>query len=639
VKKVDKGKIKKSRDIVSAIVNPSTQTFSRVFNFILFCLVAPLILFNLLWFFDAQQLFLNETFLNLARLILLTSYLALTFHGASKKILNLNSVSSIIFLALIVSASQMNRVFSNHPDTNADSVTSHLLLTEAISSGWNPLKPEGVNSNSISAGTLLIQTDLSKGRVETGIGFQTIQAFYNLLFGIESSYLLVNFLFLALAVVKLLEVFELLDSKKLTRKTLEGTISTIGLISVFLMSPIVIQQVNSAYTDLAGYCLLVCCILICARIFLHDGLEKNSVISFITLIILTPSIKLQLIALMFPLVLAFLYVVMKRSLIFMKGFEHKGEKTPSISNLRQPKVLISILVLLPLMYFPIGMLVSDILKGKLPLHADKSWVASTWSGSIPEFTEMNGVERVQTVIAGRTALNPSEILLDGLFRIPTRSERNDAGYLDSRVAGFGPLWGDLLLVSSLFALISILLVAYLSRTRKIPLDLGATQLQKRMYFSGYLLLSYWIVSVAMPLSFMARYYPHYIAMVFLGIYIISIVIRIVNRYILLSLLLKNVFWGLLLLIVLNFQITFVSYLDIKNQQNELIQQMKAKRLSMQNFGDYKEVKYYFRNKTGLILATTGEISQESFSKNATVECKESDRLVLITDETGVCGIR
>jgi hypothetical protein len=70
-----------------------------------------------------------------------------------------------------------------------------------------------------------------------------------------------------------------------------------------------------------------------------------------------------------------------------------------------------------------------------------------------------------------------------------------------------------------------------------------------------------------------------------------------------------------------------------------MQQMKAKRLSMQNFGEYKEVKYYFRNKTGLILATTGEISQESFSKNATVECKESDRLVLITDETGVCGIR
>jgi len=639
VKKVDKGKIKKSRDIVSAIVNPSTQTFSRVFNFILFCLVAPLILFNLLWFFDAQQLFLNETFLNLARLILLTSYLALTFHGASKKILNLNSVSSIIFLALIVSASQTNRVFSNHPDTNADSVTSHLLLTEAISSGWNPLKPEGENSNSISAGTLLIQTDLSKGRVETGIGFQTIQAFYNLLFGIESSYLLVNFLFLALAVVKLLEVFELLDSKKPTRKTLEGTISTIGLISVFLMSPIVIQQVNSAYTDLAGYCLLVCCILICARIFLHDGLEKNSVISFITLIILTPSIKLQLIALMFPLVLAFLYVVMKRSLIFMKGFEHKGEKTPSISNLRQPKVLISILVLLPLMYFPIGMLVSDILKGKLPLHADKSWVASTWGGSIPEFVEMNGVERVQTIVTGRTSLNPSEILKDGLFSVPTRSERNDAGFLDSRIAGFGPLWGDVLLISSLFALGSMFLVAYLSRIRKTPLDLQVKQPQKKIYFSAYLLVSYSIISVFMPLSFMARYYPQYIAMAFLNIYIILIAINTLSSQILLRLLLKNIYWVLLLLIVLNFQIIFVSHLDIKNNSNELIQQLKAERLSLQSSGEFKEVRYYFRNKTGLILAATGEISQQSFSKNATLECKENDKLVLITDEVGVCGIR
>jgi hypothetical protein len=67
--------------------------------------------------------------------------------------------------------------------------------------------------------------------------------------------------------------------------------------------------------------------------------------------------------------------------------------------------------------------------------------------------------------------------------------------------------------------------------------------------------------------------------------------------------------------------------------------MKAERVSLQSSGEFKEVRYYFRSKTGLILATTGEISQESFSKNATVECKESDKLVLITDETGVCGIR
>ena len=67
--------------------------------------------------------------------------------------------------------------------------------------------------------------------------------------------------------------------------------------------------------------------------------------------------------------------------------------------------------------------------------------------------------------------------------------------------------------------------------------------------------------------------------------------------------------------------------------------MKAERLFLQSSGEFKEVKYYFRNKTGLILATTGEISQQSFSKNAILECKESDTLVIVTDEAGVCGIR
>ena len=56
-------------------------------------------------------------------------------------------------------------------------------------------------------------------------------------------------------------------------------------------------------------------------------------------------------------------------------------------------------------------------------------------------------------------------------------------------------------------------------------------------------------------------------------------------------------------------------------------------------GEFKEVRYYFRAKTGLILAITGEINQESFSKSATLECKKSNELVLITNETGVCGIR
>jgi hypothetical protein len=569
-------------------------------------------------------------------------FFAFTFEGTSKKFLNSDSISGFVFFALVAIATQINRAFSNHPDTNSDSAGSHLLLTEAISTGWSPLKPEGEYSNLVSSGSLFAKTDLSELSVETGVGFQTIQAFCNLLLGVESTYLFVNFLFLSLTVVKLLEVFDLLDSRKQTRNTLEVKISSIGVISIFLMSPIVIQQVNSAYADLVVYCLLVCCILVCARIFLFDGLEKGSVISFIILLIITPSIKLHLIVLIIPLVLTFLYVVIRRYLMFMKGTEHKRDKALYIKSLRQPRVLISIFALMSLVYFPIGKFVSNILKGKLPFLTDKSLVDNSWNGSIPEFIEMNGVERVRTVITGRTSLNPSEILMDGLFSIPTKSERNDAGYLDSRVAGFGPLWGDLLLVSSLFALGSVFLVTYLGRTRKTRFDFEKTQRQKKvMYFSAYLLLCYSIISVLMPLSFNARYNPQYIAMAFLSIYIISIGMNIASSHLFLplNLVLKATFRALIFLIVLNFQITFASHLDVKSNSNRLIQKMQAERISLQSSSEFKEVRYYFRAKTGLILALTGEISQESFSKSATLECKKSDELVLITNETGVCGIR
>jgi hypothetical protein len=639
VKKVDKGKVEKKKNSLKPTVNSSTQTFSRVFSLILFFLVTPIVLFNLLWLFDAQHLALRETFLNLARLILLAVYFILTFRGASKKIINQNSVSGFIFLALIVSASQMNRLFSNHPDTNSDSVTSHLLLTEAISTGWNPLKPESESSKLIASSSLLIQTSLNEDRVEAGIGFQTIQAFYNILLGVESSYLFVNILFLTLTAVKLFEVFELLDSKKRSRNTLGGKLLPIGAIAIFLMSPVVIQQVNSAYTDLVGYCFLANCILICARIFLYERLEKSSVTSFILLVILAPSIKLQLIVFMTPLILAFFYVVTRRCQKFINSPKYEDNVTLYIKNIQHPRVLIFTLVLLSLMYFPIGKFALNILKGKMPLLTDKSLVASSWNGSIPEFMEMNGFERVQTVIVGRTSLNPSEILRDGLFSIPTRFEHNDAGFLDSRIAGFGPLWGDLLFISFVFALGSMFLVAYLIGTRKIQSDLEVRQLQRKICFSTYLLVSYSIISVLMPLSFNARYHPQYIVMAFLSIYIILISMKIVSGNLLLDLIFKIVCSTLLLLIVLNFQIILTSYLNIKSYSNNLIQQMKDERVFLQSSGEFKEVRYYFRNKTGLILATTGEISQESFSKNATVECQQSDKLVLITDETGVCGIR
>ena len=639
MKKVGEAKAKNRPHKLNAIVNHSTNTSNRLFGLILLFLIIPLVFFNFLWFFDAQLTLLSETFLNLVRICLLVGFFAYTFFGSSKDNFRSNLDSSTIFLTILAIAGQTNRIFSTHPDTSSDSVSSHLLVTEAISTGWNPLNPAGENSNLISSSSLFNLVGLSEGRVELGIGFQTIQSFYNLLLGVESSYLFVNILFLTLAAVKLHEISVLLGSKK-TQNTLREKLLPIGAISIFLMSPIVIQQVNSAYTDLAVYCLLVCCILVSIRIFLFVGLEKNSVISFIILMIIAPSIKLHLIALIIPPTFAFLYVVVRRCQILKNGAEYKADVALYVKNSRQLRVWIFAITLLALIYFPIGKFASNILKGKMPNLADKSLVNNSWGGSIPEFTEMNGLERVRTIITGRTSLNPSEILKDGLFSIPTGSELNDAGFLDSRVAGFGPLWGDLLLISSLFALGSICLVAYLSRARKAQFDFEEIQLVKRkMYFFSYLLLSYTFISALMPLSFNARYNPQYIAMAFLSIYIISIAMKVLGSQFFLNSILKITLTTVLFLIVWNFQITFASHLDIKSNSIKLIQEMKAERISLQSSGEFKNVRYYFGNKPGLILATTGEISQKSFSKNATAECKKSDKLVLITDEVGLCGIR
>ena len=235
MKKVQKSKAVKSRNLVKAKVIHSTRITTGIFSLILFLIVTPLIFFNLLWFLDVQRVTLSDTFLNLLRLCLLVGFLSYMTYNYSKNQLTANLASGIIVFTLIALASQINRLFSNHPDTNADSVTSHLLLTEAISIGWNPLKPEGESSTLISSSSLLVQSNLSESRIETGIGFSTIQAFYNLLFGVESSYLFVNILFLVLTAVKLLDIFELLGSEKRKKDTFVSWILPIGVICIFLM--------------------------------------------------------------------------------------------------------------------------------------------------------------------------------------------------------------------------------------------------------------------------------------------------------------------------------------------------------------------------------------------------------------------
>ncbi len=608
-----------------------------VFNLILFALVFPVVSFNIVWFFRAEFTVLNATTLNIVRVLLSISFLAYAIGINPRAIRSPKFTGGLIFALLVVTASQLNRMFSRFPDTNADSVTSHLLVTEAISNGWSPLSIQSGISNSVANQSLLTQTDLGIGRIETGIGFQTIQAFYNILFGIESSYVLVNILFLALAVLKLLEVNELAISPKRPGNSFARKLSWTGRVMLFLMSPIIVQQVNSAYTDLSGYCLLITLILISNQIILDDKVNRNNLLSIITLIILTPAIKLQLIALVIPVILMLLFKYTKNSRRAFQSFQNTTNRIELIRKSVNFRNLIVTFFLLSLLYFPLGMFASEVLEGRLPLHANRDYVASTWGGSIPEFMELNGVERVWTVISGRTSLNPDAISTDGLFRIPTVSELRDAGYLDSRVAGFGPLFGDLLLVSYLVAL-SGFIVIYAQNSRKKRSNLETEQQIRQIFYAVYLLVSYLVISIIIPLSFMARYNPQYLVMALLSLHVISIAIYVGKPQTFPKFLLKATTRVLVLLYILNFQITFNSHLKIKDDSIRMIENMKEEKLTLQNQGEYKQVRFYFGNKTGLILATTGEISQESFQSNATLTCAESNRIIQISDEIGICAI-
>ena len=142
----------------------------------------------------------------------------------------------------------------------------------------------------------------------------------------------------------------------------------------------------------------------------------------------------------------------------------------------------------------------------------------------------------------------------------------------------------------------------------------------------------------MPLSFMARYNPQYLVMALLSLHVISIVIYVGKPQTFPKFFLKATTRALVLLYILNFQITFNSHLKIKDDSIRMIENMKEERLTLQNQGEYKKVSFYFGNKTGLILATTGEISQESFQSNATLTCAESNRIIQISDEIGICAI-
>ena len=356
---------------------------SQLFYLFLFLTVFPLAVFNVLWVLGLQQAIASSFFWNFIRLglfsVLIVRYSNSLFYKCKNRCFHLKDIFSSATLA---TPFLLNLVSMKFPDTNGDSVTSHLLVTKAVMLGWNPLRGDDSAALIQSSNLLLSQSDLSLGRVETGIGFQAIQAFYNQLFGITSSYTFVNSLFIMSVLFCLIDSRIVVKRNAQNREVTNKASRNICIGILFLMSPIIIQQLFSAYADLAGYALIFTAVVLFLKMHSLKSGDKKLWLTFGVIILVMPTIKLQLVALVIPLVTG---VLTKGSLSLIKQtFLQQGTEKHARRGITW-QIVIKALFILSLAIFPVGPLAASTLTGNLPLHSDKKWVASTWSGSIPEF--------------------------------------------------------------------------------------------------------------------------------------------------------------------------------------------------------------------------------------------------------------
>ena len=603
-------------------------------QFTFFLILTPILFFNLLWIFGLSEIISQSLTWVMLRILVFGMVVFFV-----KKILvrRFQRDYMHLFLLIIISLalSLFNSVISRKfPEANGDSVSSHLLITKAISLGWNPVGNFNENSKLINENSFLQMTDLGPKRFESGIGFQTIQAFYNSFLGIESSYILVNSLFLILVIALILENYSSLIA---VSRNQSGTNTSGKILSVilFLATPLVIQQWFSAYTDLAGFCLLSSALILILRHSFFPMNTNNSLWMLVFVLSIMPAIKLQLVILSIPIA-AILLVSSISELFKIKPKQTETIQVRSIGRTTKKSFLLIAQGLL--LAFPIGYFARNLWMGVLPQLTDEEWVKAAWGGSSSGFMELKGVDSLWTIISGRTALNPESISTDGLFALPSRLEILNSGYVDSRIAGFGPLWGDLLFLSTCtMAIVVIFLLCNLEGIkRKVePSNFQKIRIMKILLsvFCAYVLMSF-----IMPFSFTVRYNPHYYLLIFIFLMLIQNLIWVYQKSNMFSMRLKSIRFIVISIFILNSVLVIDGKIHSSRESNELVTALVLAKSNLEMRNESSEFKFYFGNKSGLIKAIVGELSDLSFNENAVVFCPENNRVIQVTDELGICQV-
>jgi hypothetical protein len=463
-------------------LNPKKK-FSTI-NYIVFGYALVLSFANLIWLLKWE---LRQFEIALRLMFIL--YILVQVKKNSAELINytrkrIKDFSILIFLFFT------GTIYTNkYSDLSPDFISSHSLMIAAIQNGWNPIfDPNAVDFLTLNP---WLSTSNFEFRAETGLASQIIQSLLNIVLGLENTYFIVNFTFLFLGMRLIQRVVTTICQLNGINNSVTVFLKRIGVF-IFLSPALVFQEVLTGYVDLVTYSITAS--IICFLLIYATNVKDchNCLYPLLILIITLPSFKQNFI-------LISIYAFFGLLLILLMNDSTKA----MVDRIRSESPVIALSCLF-LSVFPGLWTALRWINGLTPWHLRDGTFEQVWLGGQPRFyLDLNGLERMRVVLAGRTSLNPEVPDFTGLFSLPSRDEILNAGYLDNRMGGLGPLGGDAVFLSILIFLYLVPILFLSSKTRaKFRSNPFIIMV---LYFS----IGFVLFLLITPMSFMVRYFPHY----------------------------------------------------------------------------------------------------------------------------------
>lgn len=350
------------------------------------------------------------------------------------------------------------------PDISPDSNSIHYPLALQIFTDVNIFK--------MQIGPLAAE------RIDLGVGLHILAASTMELFGTNWNFEIVNSLALAIVLCSLLRVCVSLR----IRSPLVVSLALLGSV------PLVAQQFRLGYQDFFPTCIYLALAAESLNIATSKQVHQTRAVQYcLVLSVLAVISRTTFLVMVLPLFLFALYFN-----------RHNSTPVPRRSRGVRASQAVGVGVSLAILAIVPGWVIATkALTGETPklLRADVQ--REYWSGAASWSASLSKVDGVALSLVGVTARNPDEVMISGMFNIPSQSEVSDSGYPDTRVAGGGPFLGEVYLFSIIAMFSTVVLVWGQIANRRL--------MQRVLLLLGLIGLPIWVL----PFNFNYRYFPSY----------------------------------------------------------------------------------------------------------------------------------